>query len=158
MHEHGKIKILIVDDADSVRNILKYILKLIGFEAFLEASNGEDALNMLQSTKVDLVIADWKMPKLNGIELLEKVRDDDKLKSLPFIMVTGDSDKSHVLKALQGGVSDYVLKPVDSSLLQRKVLKLVAHMALIPTDPDSTPERESPSQSEEVIPSPTIPA
>jgi two-component system chemotaxis response regulator CheY len=128
MPDYSTIKILVVDDADSVRNILKLILKQSGFESFLEDSNGEEALKLLQSAAVDIVIADWQMPKLNGLELLENVRSDDSLMSLPFIMVTGDSDKSHVLKALQGGVSDYVLKPVDAAVLQLKVIRLVENM------------------------------
>jgi len=117
--------ILIADDAFPIRNMIKYILHQKGFDNFFEASNGEQALELLRLSDIALAIVDLKMPKLNGFELIEKVKADDKLKSLPIIMITGDGSKQTVVKAFQLGASDYVLKPIDASILLKKVMKVL---------------------------------
>lgn len=129
MTDPRSVNILIVDDAFPMREMIKYMLRKAGFDTFSEAANGDEAFTILKDGAIDLVIADWKMPKLSGLELLEKIRADDQLKALPFIMVTGEGDKAHVTMAILAGASDYVLKPISADILQRKVKRLAAQSA-----------------------------
>ena len=132
MTDPHAVNILIVDDAFPVREMIKYMLRKAGFETFSEAANGEEAFSILKDGAIDLVIADWKMPRLSGLALLEKIRADDQLKALPFIMVTGEGDKEQVTTAILAGASDYVLKPVSADILQKKVRRLVEQPAAPP--------------------------
>jgi len=119
---HG-YKILIVDDSESMRNIVKYMLAKIGFGSIFSACNGEEALASLKNSGFNLVIADLHMPKLNGFELLKQIRSDVLLKCLPVIIVSGEVDKDIVISVIQAGASDYVLKPISGEILQKKVIK-----------------------------------
>jgi len=118
--------ILVVDDAPPMRAIIKGILESGGFSGVLEAKDGMEALEILEKVKVDLVLADWKMPRLDGIGLLRTLRDDERFKSLPFLMVTIEGKKDNVLQAVKAGVSGYVLKPIPAEKLLRKVFELLS--------------------------------
>ena len=115
--------VLVVDDAAPMRDLVKYILRRVGIVNFYEASNGDEAFATLLGAEISLIIADWNMPKLNGVELVAKIRNHDRLKTVPVIMVSGEGDKSHVIKAIQAGASDYVLKPISAEILLKKVVK-----------------------------------
>lgn len=119
-----EMKILIVDDFATMRKILKNILTQIGFKNIMEAEVGNEALRALKKEKFDLVLCDWSMPEMPGIELLEKIRSDQELKEIPFIMVTAEAKKEKILEAVKAGVSNYIVKPfttetVDEKLKQR---------------------------------------
>lgn len=118
------MKILIVDDFSTMRRIEKNILKHIGFSHIDEAGDGKEALQKLKSKKYDLVISDWNMPVMEGIELLRAVRRDDDLKHLPFLMVTAEAEKASVLMAIKEGVSNYVVKPFTEEVIKGKIQQI----------------------------------
>jgi two-component system chemotaxis response regulator CheY len=118
------MKILIVDDFATMRRILKNTLKQIGLTNIIEADDGTTALKELENTKVDLIISDWNMPKMSGIELLKAVRGNSELKDLPFLMVTAEAQKQNVIEAVQAGVSNYVVKPFTPEAISEKLKKI----------------------------------
>jgi two-component system chemotaxis response regulator CheY len=105
------IKILIVNDFCIMRKIIRNILTQFGFKNILEADDGTTAFEILKKEKVDLIISDWNMPKMNGIELLKTVRNDENLKDIPFIMVTAEAQKENILEAIKYKVNQYIVKP-----------------------------------------------
>ena len=127
------IKVLVVDDMSTMRRILKNVLRQIGFSDIIEAENGQDALTKLKSGGFGLVISDWNMPVMQGIELLRAVRADADLKTLPFLMVTGEAQKENLIEAVQVGVSSYVVKPFTAELLQGKLEKMFANFQSVKT-------------------------
>lgn len=120
------IKVLVVDDMSTMRRILKNVLKQIGFSNLVEAENGQDALNKLKVGDIGLIVSDWNMPVMQGIELLRTVRADAEMKHLPFLMVTAEGQKENIIEAVQAGVSNYVVKPFTAEALQGKLEKIFA--------------------------------
>lgn len=119
-----KIRILIVDDAKFMRDLAQKTLKVEYPEVdIMEATDGRKAQATLQQHSFDLVLCDWEMPEMTGIELLEWTRAQDNLKTLPFIMVTSLDKKEHVMEALKAGVNDYIAKPYSAEQLISKVVK-----------------------------------
>ena len=119
------IKVLIVDDFATMRRILKNILKQLGFKNLVEADDGTSAWEVLESQDIDLIISDWNMPKMTGLELLKKVRADSKYKTAPFLMVTAEAQKQNVIEAVQAGVSNYVVKPFTAEAISDKLKKIL---------------------------------
>ena len=115
------MKVLVVDDFATMRRILKNILKQIGFTKIIDADDGSTALAMLKKNKVDLIISDWNMPMVSGLELLKAVRSDESIKDMPFLMVTAESQKDSVVQAIQAGVSNYVVKPFTPDTIKEKL-------------------------------------
>jgi len=120
------MRVLIVDDFATMRRILKNILKQIGFKNISEAENGKAALKELKSEKFDLVLCDWNMPEMPGIELLNQVRSDEQLKGIPFVMVTAEAKKENILEAVKAGVSSYIVKPFTAETVSEKLKKIFA--------------------------------
>ena len=118
------MKVLIVDDFATMRRILKNIMKQIGFSDITEADNGKNALKILKSQEIDLILCDWNMPEMAGIEVLNTVRGDDELKNTPFIMVTAEAQKENILEAVKAGVSSYVVKPFTAETVEQKLKKV----------------------------------
>jgi two-component system chemotaxis response regulator CheY len=116
--------VLVVDDFATMRRILKNILRQIGFTNISEADDGKDALTMLKKKKFDLILCDWNMPEMPGIELLKQVRADDGLRDIPFVMVTAEAQKENILAAVQAGVSNYVVKPFTAETISEKLEKV----------------------------------
>ena len=123
------IKVLVVDDMSTMRRIVKNVLKQIGYSDIVEAENGQDALGKLKAGGFGLVVSDWNMPVMPGIELLRSVRADADLKSLPFLMVTAEAQKENIIEAVQAGVSNYVVKPFTADALLEKLNKIFANTA-----------------------------
>ncbi|MEA1968755.1 MAG: response regulator [Thermodesulfobacteriota bacterium] len=119
------IKVLIVDDFATMRRILKNILKQIGFKNLLEADDGTTALEVMEKQVVDLVISDWNMPKMTGLELLKTIRADKQYARVPFLMVTAEAQKQNVIEAVQAGVSNYVVKPFTAEAISEKLGKIL---------------------------------
>jgi len=119
------IKVLIVDDFATMRRILKNILKQLGFKNLVEADDGTTAWEILEEQNIDLIISDWNMPKMTGLELLKKVRADTKYKTAPFLMVTAEAQKQNVIEAVQAGVSNYVVKPFTAEAISDKLKKIL---------------------------------
>jgi two-component system chemotaxis response regulator CheY len=120
------MRVLIVDDFATMRRILKNILKQIGFKNISEAENGKAALKELRNEKFDLVLCDWNMPEMPGIELLNQVRSDDQLKAIPFVMVTAEAKRENILEAVKAGVSSYIVKPFTAETINEKLKKIFA--------------------------------
>lgn len=121
------MRVLVVDDFATMRKIEKNILGQLGIKNVDEADDGSTALPKLKANKYDVVLLDWNMPNMTGLELLKAMRAEDSLKTLPVIMVTAEALKDNVVAAAQAGVNDYVVKPFNAATLEeklRKVLKL----------------------------------
>ncbi len=119
------IRVLVVDDFATMRRILKNILKQLDFKNLVEADDGTTAWEVLEEQSIDLIISDWNMPKMSGIELLKKVRASDKYKKTPFLMVTAEAQKQNVIEAVQAGVSNYVVKPFTAEAIFEKLDKIL---------------------------------
>lgn len=124
------LKILVVDDAVSIRKMVKASLSELGFADFTEAEDGAIAWKLLQQSKTDsnpfqLIVCDWNMPQMEGIQLLELVRGDAQYKSIPFILATAEGAKWQVLQAIKLGCSSYIMKPFSPSLIKEKVTKVL---------------------------------
>lgn len=110
-----------VDDFATMRKIVRGCLKQLGFENITEAEDGQIALTKLQSSEFKLIVSDWNMPNMMGIDLLKAVRADEKLKSLPFLMVTAEAQSENVIAAAKAGVSNYIIKPFTADQLESKL-------------------------------------
>lgn len=122
------LKVLVVDDMSTMRRIVKNVLKQIGFSDLTEAENGQDALTKLKGGGFGLVVSDWNMPVMLGIDLLRALRADPELKNLPFLMVTAEAQNENIIEAVQAGVSNYVVKPFTAEALQGKLEKIFANI------------------------------
>jgi two-component system chemotaxis response regulator CheY len=121
------IKVLVVDDYKTMTRIIRNLLKQIDFNDADEAADGHEALAKLRSGNYGLVISDWNMQPMTGLDLLKGVRADARLKSLPFIMVTAESKTENVIAARQAGVSNYIVKPFNAETLREKIEKVLGH-------------------------------
>ncbi|MBP1729672.1 MAG: histidine kinase [Deltaproteobacteria bacterium] len=117
------MKILVVDDFATMRKIVRNVLKQIHLENTLEAENGKKALEILNKEDVDLIISDWIMPEMTGIEFLKACKADPKFRSIPFIMITAEAQRDNVLEAIQAGVDNYIAKPFTPDKLQDAINK-----------------------------------
>ena len=119
-----QLKVLVVDDFATMRKVIRNLLKQIGYENIVEAEDGVNALKVLKSQKIDLVVSDWNMPNMTGLDLLKNVRGDEELKSIPFLMVTAEGQKENVIQAVQAGVSNYIVKPFTPETFNAKLEKI----------------------------------
>ncbi len=128
-----KIRILLCDDATFIRDLIKRTLrKYLPQSEIVEASDGRKAQTILNKQNVDLILSDWEMPEVSGEELLLWIREHERLANTPFIMITSLGDKNHIMKAVQGGVSDYLGKPFTGEELMQKVRKALARVGKLP--------------------------
>jgi two-component system, chemotaxis family, chemotaxis protein CheY len=118
-------RFLVVDDFAPMREIIRKVLQEIGYEHIQEANDGANALPMLQGSSFDMLITDWNMPRLPGIELLRAVRAEPKLASLPVLMVTAEVKREQIIAATQAGVNGYIIKPFTAQALAAKVQKIL---------------------------------
>jgi two-component system chemotaxis response regulator CheY len=121
------MNILIVDDYKTMLRIIRNLLKQIDYNNVEEASDGSEALAKLRAGNFGLVISDWNMVPMSGLELLQEVRQDARLKALPFIMITAESKTENVVAAKQAGVSNYIVKPFNAETLRDKIEKVLAN-------------------------------
>jgi two-component system, chemotaxis family, chemotaxis protein CheY len=120
------MNVLIVDDYKTMLRIIKNLLGQIGFPNVDEATDGGMAFQKLKEKKYGLVISDWNMEPMSGYELLQKVRGEEALKAIPFIMVTAESKTENVIAAKQAGVSNYIVKPFNAETLKQKIESVFA--------------------------------
>ncbi len=118
------MKVLVVDDFATMRRIVKTSLKQIGYKNIVEADDGTTALTVLKDQKIDVILADWNMPKMSGIELLKAVRSDKSIKNIPFLMVTAEAQKENVIEAIQAGVTNYIVKPFTPDAIKDKLERM----------------------------------
>ena len=119
--------VLIVDDYKTMLRIIRNLLKQLDFNNVEEASDGQEALSKLRAGHFGLVISDWNMEPMTGLDLLKEVRADARLKTLPFIMITAESKTENVVAARAAGVSNYIVKPFNAETLREKIEKVMAH-------------------------------
>lgn len=121
------MNVLIVDDYNTMLRIIRNLLKQIDFHNVDEAHDGAEALAMLRNGNFGLVISDWNMEPMTGLQLLQEVRADARLRATPFIMVTAESKTENVIAAKQAGVSNYVVKPFNAETLRGKIEKVLGN-------------------------------
>jgi two-component system, chemotaxis family, chemotaxis protein CheY len=119
------MNVLIVDDYKTMLRIIRNLLKQLGFNNVDEATDGAMALQMLRVGTYGLVISDWNMEPMTGLQLLREVRADAKLKPVPFIMVTAESKSENVIAAKEAGVSNYIVKPFNAETLKTKMASVL---------------------------------
>jgi len=118
--------VLVVDDSRIMRNIVKNYFSDMSIPCqYLEAADGNEALETILKQRIDLVLLDWNMPKLSGIDFLKKVRGIEKFRKLPIIMVTSEAAKYNVIEALKMGATDYIVKPINGKLFRDKLSKIL---------------------------------
>ena len=122
------MNVLIVDDYKTMLRIIRNLLKQIEFDNVDEASDGAEALGKLRCGSYGLVISDWNMQPMTGLELLQELRQDNRLKATPFIMITAESKTENVVAAKQAGVSNYIVKPFNAETLRDRIEKVLTHV------------------------------
>ncbi len=142
MAELSTLKVLVIDDDLNIRKIIKSVLHSIGVRDIAEATNGQEGYDLLKvprsrnvtsysgqggggRRKFDLVICDWMMPVMTGFELLTRVREDTFIKDTVFLMATAENEEDNIVRAVKGGVDDYIVKPFTASVLEKKLRKVV---------------------------------
>ncbi|HOV91229.1 MAG TPA: response regulator [Syntrophorhabdaceae bacterium] len=121
--EDFDMNVLVVDDFSTMRKIIKNVLKQIGIESVLEAENGKMALDLLKKEEIDLIISDWIMPEMTGIDFLKACKADENIKKIPFVMVTAEAQKGNIMEAIKSGVDNYIVKPFTPEKLQAAIEK-----------------------------------
>ena len=117
-------RILIVEDSDIQRKSVQTILKTLGFENIYECENGKEAERCIKENRIQCVICDWNMPEMNGLELLQLVRQNPFQNHLPFIFLTAHADKDRVVQALENGANDYIVKPASPMVIEQKLARV----------------------------------
>ncbi len=116
------LRLLVVDDSSTMRRIIKNTLARLGYKDVLEAEHGAAAWQVMQeNSDIDVLITDWNMPEMNGLELVKKVRAESKYEDMPIIMVTTEGGKAEVITALRAGVNNYIVKPFTPQVLKEKL-------------------------------------
>lgn len=125
------IKILVVDDFSTMRRIIRNLLVDLGFSALSiqEADDGSSAIGMLRTTPFDLVVTDWNMPTMSGIDLLRAIRAEPGLQRTPVLMVTAENNRAQIIAAAEAGVNGYVVKPFSAATLEEKLNRIFARVA-----------------------------
>ena len=123
-------RILLVEDIPTMRKIIITMLEQVGFNNIEQASDGELAWKRIEETfrykrEYDLVLSDWNMPQMSGLELLKKIRGDERFEKIPFLMVTGQDDQDKIKEAVEAGVTDFIVKPFTQVVLEKKIAKIL---------------------------------
>ena len=130
MPDRSSLKFLVVDDFSTMRRIVRNLLKELGLTNVEEAEDGAAALAKLREGGFDFVVSDWNMPNMDGLALLQHVRADAELKTLPFLMITTEAKKENIAAAVQAGASGYIVKPFTAATLQEKLDKIFEKMGI----------------------------
>ena len=128
--DRTSLKFLVVDDFSTMRRIVRNLLKELGFTNVEEAEDGAVALSKLRQGGFEVVVSDWNMPNMDGLSLLQTMRADAALKSLPFLMITADAKKEDIAAAVQAGASSCIAKPFTAATLQEKLDKIFEKMGI----------------------------
>ena len=124
MPYNPNMRVLIVDDFATMRRIIRNILRQLGFTNFVEADDGVQAWEVLQRDRIEFIVSDWNMPNMTGIDLLRRVRGDQRTAHIPFLMVTAEAQQENILEAVQARVSNYIVKPFTADTLRQKIDKI----------------------------------
>ncbi len=115
------MKFLVVDDSSTMRRIIINTLNKLGHDDVIEAANGREGLDRLNTESIDMIITDWNMPEMTGIEFIRAIRGVDRIKGLPVLMVTTNAAKDDIVEALRAGVSNYIVKPFTPDVFREKI-------------------------------------
>jgi two-component system chemotaxis response regulator CheY len=124
------LRFLVVDDFSTMRRIVRSLLKESGYADVEEAEDGVIALKKLRSSNIDFVVCDINMPNMNGFELLNEVKKDEKLKHIPILMVTAEARKEDILLAAKSGAAGYIVKPFTKVTLDEKISLILTKLGL----------------------------
>ena len=127
--DRNQVRVLIVDDHHLTRDMVRIIMKGLGFNHLTAVENAFEAKEKIKEGCVDLVICDWNMPRFSGLELLQEIRAIERFKTLPFLMLTAEAYRESVREAMKAGVSDYIAKPFTAEVLQEKIDKILGTKA-----------------------------
>lgn len=125
MSNLSNMRFLVVDDFSTMRRIIRNLLKELGYTNVAEAEDGNSALAQLKRDSFDFIVSDWNMPGMDGLQLLQAVRDDATLSHLPMLMVTAEAKKENIVAAAKAGASGYIVKPFTSATLDEKISKIL---------------------------------
>jgi two-component system chemotaxis response regulator CheY len=125
MEDNKEMRFLIIDDMPNMVRTIRNMLRHLGYHRFTDAEDGMSAWNVLKKNSIDFVICDWNMPNMTGIELLRKVRLDDDLKDIPFLMVTAEIAEETIAEAAETEVDGYIIKPFVAKTLEEKIQKIL---------------------------------
>ncbi len=153
---------LVVDDMEPLRRVVRAMLKNLGYLNVVEASSGQQAIQVLEKTfligkPVEVILSDWQMPGMTGIEFLEVVRTTEQYSHLPFIMITAEGQREQIIAAIQGGVSSYLIKPISPAVLEDKLKAVWLKMqetgkapgvGIVPLAPPPPPPAAAPSEGQ----------
>ena len=128
--DRTSLKFLVVDDFSTMRRIVRNLLKELGFTNVEVAEDGAAALSKLRQGGFEVVVSDWNMPNMDGLTLLQTMRADAELKSLPFLMITAEAKKENIAAAVQAGASSCIAKPFTAATLQEKLNKIFEKMGI----------------------------
>ena len=121
------MKILVADDSSTMRRIIKNTLNRLGYEDVLEGNDGIEAWELLDANPTcNIILTDWNMPNMNGLDFVKKVRADDRFQTVPIVMITTEGGKMEVVTALKAGVNNYIVKPFTPQVLKQKLEDLFA--------------------------------
>ncbi len=120
-----KYSVMVIEDDPSSRVLICELLEAMGVEEIIEAEDGKDGLLKLYWNEVDLVISDWRMPQMNGLQFYKKAKEEGLIKNTPFLMVSAENEKVKVIEAGKEGIRDYIVKPIDLMIMQKKIQKLL---------------------------------
>lgn len=123
--------LLVVDDFATMRRIVSNLLRESGAVDITEAENGAEALRKLETGRIKFVVSDWNMPNMNGLELLQAVRNSPQLKDLPFLLVTAEARKENIVDAAQAGADGYIVKPFTAATLNEKIMMILKRKRLV---------------------------
>ena len=115
------MKVLVVDDFATMRKVVRNMLRQLGFEKVSEAENGEEGFRTAMTGDFGLIVSDWNMPVMTGLEFLKALRADEKTKSTPFLMVTAEALKENIIMAIQAGATNYIVKPFTPQIFEEKL-------------------------------------
>jgi two-component system, chemotaxis family, chemotaxis protein CheY len=121
-------RFLVVDDFSTMRRIVRNLLKELGYTNVEEAEDGAAALQRLRGERFDFVVSDWNMPNMTGLQLLQAIRADGVLKSLPVLMITAEARKENIIEAAQAGANGYIVKPFTAATLDEKLAKIFKNL------------------------------
>jgi two-component system chemotaxis response regulator CheY len=121
----NKVKILVVDDFATMRRIIINLLKELGYTTFDQANDGVEALAIVKAKQVDLIVSDWNMPNMTGIQFLKEIRSDSDFKEIPFLLVTAEAKRSQIFEAAEAGTDGYIVKPFSADTLMEKLNKII---------------------------------
>ncbi len=122
------MKILLIDDSATMRKIQRNVLTQMGYTDVVEAEDGEHAIHQMKAQQfaIDLILCDWNMPKMNGIEFVRKIRSVENLQKIPIIMVTTEAERERIIEALKAGAKGYVVKPFTPDVLKAKIEEIIS--------------------------------